>query len=124
MFFSPFPLYCFFLSALPSFFFISSSFHYLLFYSFFLSSIIYVFILIFVKIPSYLSSDLFYSFFLPSDHTSIPFLFPFSFLPFYFFFLLSPFPTGETIKPGVLKRPEAEPVRPISISSRPVRSGD
>ena len=31
---------------------------------------------------------------------------------------------GETKKPGVLKRPELDPVRPINISSRPVSSGD
>ena len=27
---------------------------------------------------------------------------------------------GETIKPGALKRPELDPVRPINVSSRPV----
>ena len=31
---------------------------------------------------------------------------------------------GETIKPGALKRPELDPVRPINVSSRPVSSGD
>ena len=52
------------------------------FYSFFLPSFIYLFILIFVKIPSsYLSSDLFYSFFLPS----FTFLF---FLPAFFYLFI------------------------------------
>ena len=31
---------------------------------------------------------------------------------------------GETRKPGVLKRPEVDLVRPIHISSRPVSTGD
>ena len=31
---------------------------------------------------------------------------------------------GETIKPGVLKRPELHPVTPINVSSRPVGTGD
>ena len=80
-----FPHTSFFLSVVLSFF-IPSSFHPLLFYSFFLPSFIYFFILIFVKIPSsYLSSDL-YFFFLPS----IPFLFlnPSFILIFFLFFLL------------------------------------
>ena len=90
-FFPPFPLNSFFLSVLLSFF-IRSSFHPLLFYSFFLPSFIYLFILIFVKLPSsYLSSNLFYSFFLPSFLPpflpSIPFLllFPSFTSPFTFF---------------------------------------
>ena len=121
-FFPPFSLNSCFLSV-PLSFFIPSSFHPLLFYYFLLPSFIYCLVLIFVKIPSYLASDLLYSFFLPS----FPFLFPFSLLPFFFFLLplpLSLFPTGETIKPGVLKRPELDRVRPINISSRPVTTGD
>ena len=31
---------------------------------------------------------------------------------------------GEIIKPGVLKRPELDHVRPINISTRPVSAGD
>ena len=62
-------------------FFIHSSFHPLLFYSFFLPSFIYSFVLIFVKIPSYLASNL-SLFLLPS----FPFLFPFSLLPPFLFF--------------------------------------
>ena len=31
---------------------------------------------------------------------------------------------GETIKPGVLKRPELHHVTPINVSSRPVSTGD
>ena len=31
---------------------------------------------------------------------------------------------SETIKPGPLKRPELDPVRPINDSPRPVSSGD
>ena len=121
-FFSPpFPLSSFFLSVLLSFC-IPSSFHPLLFYSFFLPSFIYYFVLIFDKFPSsYLSSNLFYSFFLPS----FPFLFPFS--PpslLHFFPLLSLLPTGETIKPGALKRPGLDHVRSINVSSRPVSTGD
>ena len=72
-----------------------------LFYSIFLPSFIYSFVLLFVKIPSYLASDL--SLFpLPSF---LSFSIPSSFHPlsFCFFFLLSPFPTGETIKPGAVK---------------------
>ena len=96
------------------------------FYSFFLPSFTFFipsarrlllisFILISVEIPSsYLSSNIFYSFFLPSFHSfSIPFPPP-SFL--LFSPLLSLFPTGETIKPGILKRPELDRVRPINIS--------
>ena len=45
------------------------------------------FVLIFVKTPSpYLSSNLFYYFFLPSFIPSIPFLFHFSLLTFVFLF--------------------------------------
>ena len=71
------------------------------FYSFFLPSFNYSFVLIFVKFPSYLASIFLYSYALPS----IAFLFPFSLLPFFvppFHF----FPTGETRKTGVMKRPE------------------
>ena len=97
-----------------------------LFYVFFLPSFIYFYVLIFVKIPSYLDSDL--SLFL------LPFFLPF--LLFYFlfpsftssfFFLSSPlslFPTSETTKPGVLKRLELDCVKPINVSSRPVSTGD
>ena len=119
--FPPFRLNSFFLSVFLSSF-IPSSFHPLLFYSFFLPSFIYFFILIFVKIPSSNhSSNLFLFLFLHSFHC---FSITFTSLPFSFFFLLSPFPTGETIKHGALKRPELDPVRPINISSRPVSSGD
>ena len=104
-FFFSFPLNSFFLSVLLSFFIPSSC-------------IVYLFISIFVKTP-YLSPDLFLSF-LPSFHS---FTIPLLFLLF-FFFLLSPFRTGETRKPGVLKRPELDPVKPINVSSRPVSSGD
>ena len=31
---------------------------------------------------------------------------------------------GETTKPGVLKRPELDRVKPINVSSRPVSTGD
>ena len=31
---------------------------------------------------------------------------------------------GETIKPGALKRPELDRVRPINVNSRPVSTGD
>ena len=31
---------------------------------------------------------------------------------------------GETIKPGMLKRPELDHVTPINVSSRPVSTGD
>ena len=106
-FFFPFPLNSFFL---PSFTFL-----------FLLPAFFYFFILIFVKIPSsYLSSNLFL-FLLPSF---LSFSIPFSFIPFSFFSLLSPFPTGETIKPGALKRPELDSIRPINDSPRPVSSGD
>ena len=75
----------------PSFFFsfLLTSILYL-FCSFFLPSFIYSFVLIFVKIPSYLASDL-SLFLLPSFLSfSIPFPFlPFSFY-FFFFFLFSP----------------------------------
>ena len=95
-FLSSFPVNSFFLSVLLSFFysFFLSSFTIL----FLLPAFFYFFILIFLKIPSsYLSSELFFnSFFLPPFLPSIPFLFSFSFLPFFFLFLLSPFPTGET----------------------------
>ena len=113
----------------PSFFslFLLPSILYL-FYSFFLPSFIYSVVLIFVKIPSYLASDL-SLFLLPSFLSfSIPFfppslLFFFSFL-FFFFAPIPLFPTGETTKPGVLKRPELDRVTPINISSRPVSTGD
>ena len=89
------------------------------FYSFFLPRFIYFFVLIFVKSPSYLDSDL-YSFFLPP----FPFLFPFSLLPFSFYTPIhSPFPTGETIKPGALKRPELDPVTAINVSLTSVSTG-
>ena len=116
----PFPLNSFFLSVFLSSF-IPSSFHPLLFYSFFLPSFIYSVVLIFVKIPSYLASDL-SLFLLPSFLSfSIPFFPPSLLLPTT---LLSLFPTGETIKPGVLKRPELDCVTPINVSSRPVSTGD
>ena len=119
-FFFPFPLNSFFHSVLLSFF-IPSSFLPLLFYSFFLTSFICSFVLIFVKIP-YLASDL-SLFLLPSFLSfSIP-LFPPSLL-FIFTPPLSLFPTGETIKPGVPKRPQLDHVRPINVSSRPVSTGD
>ena len=87
-FFPPFPLNSFFLSVLLSFL-IPSSFHPLPFL-FLLNAFFYFFVLIFVKIPSYLSSDLFLSF-LPSFFSfSIPFS-PSSLLPFFFpFFLFFP----------------------------------
>ena len=116
-FFLSFPLNSFFLSVLFSFF-IPSSFHPLLFHSIFLPSFIF-FILIFVKIP-HLSSHLFLL--LPPSY--LPFSMPLFPLSFSFFFLLSPFPTGETIKPGAMKRPELDPVRLINVSSRPVSTGD
>ena len=93
----------FFLSFFPPEFFLPFSFFLFLFllpsilylsYSFFLPSFIYSVVLIFVKIPSYLASDL--SLFLPVP--SFPFLFPFSLLPFSLSLLLfAPiplFPTG------------------------------
>ena len=98
----------FLLPFCPSFFF----------YSFFLPSFIYSFVVIFVKIPSYLASNLSVSFPLPS----FPFLLPFSLRSFFPSLYL--FPTGETVKPGVLKRPELDRVRRINISSRPVSTGD
>ena len=123
IFFSSFPLE-FVLPFCPSFFFYSF-FLPLLFYSFFLPSFLYFFILIFVKIPSFFLL-IFFSFFL----LSFPSPFPFSLLPFFFFFFLlffffphtplSLFPTGETIKPGVLKRPELDCVRHINVSLRRV----
>ena len=86
--FPPFPLNSFFLSVLLSFF--PSSFHPLLFfYSFLLPSFIYCFLLIFVKITSYLASDL-SLFLLP---TFLPFSIPFfapSLLLFWFPFLFFP----------------------------------
>ena len=125
----------FFLSSLPPEFllpFCPSSF----FYSFFLPSYIYNFILFLVKIPSsYLSSELFLfplpsflSCFLPSFlspflRSVLPFLF-YSRFPSFTFFFLSPFPTDETIKPGALKRPELDPVRPKNLNSRPVSTGE
>ena len=114
-FFPPFPLNSFFLSVLLSFS-IPFSFHplpsLLLLPAFF-----YCFILIFVKIPSsYLSSNFFYSFFFPFPFYSLSPTFPSpSFFP-----LLSPFPTGETIKPGALKILELDSGRPIKVNSRPV----
>ena len=92
----------FFLTVLLSLF-IPSSILPLLFNSFFLPSFIYLLIFIFVKIlSSFLSSDLFYSFFLP-------FIFYSFFLPPFSFSLFHPVPTGETIKPGALKRPVLHP---------------
>ena len=113
----------FLLPFCPSFFFLFllPSILYL-FYSFFLPSFIYSDVLIFFKKFLLILPPIFlYSYSLPSFH----FLFPFSFLPVSFFFrLLSPFPTGETIKARALKRPELDPVRPINVSSRPVSTGD
>ena len=118
-FFPPFPLDSFFLSVLLSFS-IPFSFHPLP-SLLLLPALFYCFILIFVKIPSsYLSSNFFLFLLL-----SIPFLFPFSYLPFSFFLPLLPlFPTGEIMKPGVLKRPELDCVRPIKVSSKPVSRRD
>ena len=109
----------FLLPFCPSFFlFLLPSILYL-FYSFFLPSLI-CFILIFVKILSYPASNL-SLFLLPSFLSfSIPFFPPSLFLPPPF----SLFPTGETIKPGVLKTPELDLVTPINVSSRPVSTGD
>ena len=92
-----------------------------LFYAFFLPSFIYSFVLIFVKIPSYLGSDL--SLFpLPSF---LSFSFSFSHPSHLFFpYPLSLLSTGETRKPGVLKRPELDRVTPINVSSRPGSRGD
>ena len=89
-FFPPFPLNSFSLSVLPSFL-IPSSFHPLLFYSFFLPSFIYFFILFLLKFLLLIFPPIFFmhSSFLPS----IPFLLAFSILPFSFifsFFLLFP----------------------------------
>ena len=120
------------------FFFIPSSSHPLPFYAFFLPSFIYSYVLIFVKIPSYLASDLslfplpsFLSSFpislFPPSHLCFVFVYVFLFVFFSFSFLsppLSLFPTGETTKPGVLKRLELDCVEPINISSRPVSTGD
>ena len=101
----------FLLPFCPSFFFYSFL---LPSFTFFIpSSCLLLFILlIFVKIPSYLASDL-SLFLLPSFLSfSIP-LFP----PYLLFFAPLPlFPTGETRKPGALKRPELDPVRPIKVS--------
>ena len=120
--FPPFPLNSFFHSVPLSFFLLLHPSILYLFYSFFLPSFTYSVVLIFVKIPSYLASDL-SLFLLPSF---LSFSIPFSFLPFsfYFFLLLSPFATGETIKPGAMKTPELDPVRPINVSSRSASSGD
>ena len=124
IFFPPFPLNSFFFSVLLSFcLFLLPSFLYL-FYSFFLPSFIYSFVLIFVKIPSYLASEL-SLFLLPSFLSfSIPFFPPSLLLYFFFFSPLSLVPTGETIKPGVLKRRELDLVTPINISSTSVSTGD
>ena len=118
-FFNPFPLNSFFLSVLLSFF-IPSSFHPLPFL-FLLPAFFYSFVLTFVKITSYLASDL--SLFpLPSFLSySIPF-FPPSLL--FFFPPIPLFPTGEKRKPGVLKTPELDRVTRINVSSRPVSTGD
>ena len=92
----------------------SSFLSFFLFYSFFLPSFLYFFILIFVKIhSSFFPSIFFYSFFLPSF---LSFSIPFSFLTFFFLSFFPPFPTGETIKPGALKRPELDPNRGILIT--------
>ena len=113
----------FLLPFCPSFFslFLLPSILYL-FYSFFLPSFIYSFVFITVKITSFLASDLSLFLFPSFLSFSIPFFPPsllfFSSLPFYIF------PTGETIKPGVLQRPELDPVTPINVSSRPVSTGD
>ena len=121
------------LKPAEDFFFFNSFFFSVLlsfFYSFFLPSFTFLFllpaffylffILIFVKIPSHLASNL-SLFLLPSFPSfSIPFFPPSFFLPP----PLSLFPTGETTKPGVLKRPELDRVTPINVSSRPVSTGD
>ena len=84
-----------------------------LFYAFLLPSFIYSFVLIFVKILSYLAFDL-TLFPLPSFLSiSIPF-FPPSLL--FFSSHLSLFPTGETTKHGVLKRQELDLVTPITLA--------
>ena len=114
----------FLLPFCPSFFFYSfflPSFTF--FYSFCQPSFIYSVDIIFVKkILLILLPIVLYSYSLPS----FPFLFPSSLLPIFFFFLpnLSLFPTGETIKTAVLKRPELDRVTPTNISSRPVSTGD
>ena len=96
------------------------------FYVFFLPFFkIYFYVLIFVKIPAYLASDL-SLFLLPSFLPFLLFYFRFPSFPS-FFFLSSPlslFPTGETTKPGVLKRLELDRVKPINVSSRPVSTRD
>ena len=116
----------FLLPFCPSFFFYSFFLRsFTFFYSFFLPSFIYSVVFIFVKIPSYLASDLSLVL-LPS---SLPFLLFYFLFPSFpsFFFLSSPlslFPTGEKTKPGVLKRLELDRVKPINVSSRPVSTGD
>ena len=118
--FPPFPLNSFVLSVLLSFFY---SFFLPSFTFFIPSSCLLLFILLFyflLKFLLILPLIFLYSFFLPS----FPFLFPFSLLPFFppaHFWL---FPTGETTKHGVLKRPELDDVTPINVSSRPVRAKD
>ena len=83
--FPPFPLISFFLSVLLSFFIVLLPSILYFFYSFFLPSFIYSLVLIFVKIPSYLASDL-SLFLLPFLHSfSIPF-FPPSLIPPFLFF--------------------------------------
>ena len=86
-------------------------------YSFFLASFTYfilsscllLFVLIFVKKFLLILPPIFlYSYSLPS----FPFLFPFSLLPYIFFAPIPLFPTGETRKPEVLKRPELDRVTP------------
>ena len=78
--FPPFHLNSFLLSVLLSFFYSFFLPSFTFFYSFFLPSFIYSSVLIFVKIPSYLASDL--SFFRRPSVLSFPFLFPFSLFPF------------------------------------------
>ena len=111
---SSFLSFCLFSFLLPSILY--------LFYSFFLPSFIYSFVLIFVKIPSYLDSNL--SLFLLASFLSFPIpFFPPSLL-FLSFNPLSLFPTDETKKPGVMKRPELDCVIPTNVSSRGVSTGD
>ena len=114
----------FFLSSFPPEFllpFCPSSYHPLPF--FIHSSCLLLFIVLFKFLLKNSFLSCLRSFFIPSSF--LPFLF-YSFFPS-FRFLFSPlslFPTGETIKPGVLKRPELDRVTTINVSSRPVSTGD
>ena len=117
-FFPPFLLNSFFLSVFLFYSFFLPSFTFL----FLLPALFYLFFKIFVKIPSSFLSPNIFLFLLPSI---VPFLF-YSLFPSFSspFFSLSLFPTGETIKPGVLKRSELDCVRPINVSLRLVSTGD